>query len=705
MRAYYYNGVENMHISWAVEGLPTLLHLSLFLFFGGLAIFLFNVDEEVFTCVACWIGLFVIVYGLITMLPLIRHNSPYYTPLSKPAWYLYFGICHGILSAIMICYVIYVRFLWLGPLSLIERCEKIYWRYRHWISAGMEEAAEETAKEQTSKIDLRILNWTFSDSLLGDDSLLEKFFEAIPGLFDSERLEVVKNNFRYFHFPIFWEALDRFMECSKSVTESVKIRRDNICKDILRVSLPYREPGLDETMRSELVWYLSKTTLSAVSRSLVRTQERDGHWIAAASAFYGVPKDVLEPHVTLGGDNALLAIVIDICHRYPTSNGLNFIEAFNKFDIRDTLPRLQHAFCMLWNELVQEARNSPSFAKSIWILRAIRQLYVSLHQGTDAAPTAFSASTPSYSYILYRPSSYPLCDIASHHPDIQLHAPSGSGTALRQVEQASIAEAAEPSSLSDPMTFRKFRDRSQASAVTEPALLVQTSSNSTDALPPGAAPPEIPSVVVLPHTLQGTVQRDISTAGAPSASDPLPPALSVIGSPTTTFPHPPHILSFPDTESLVLLNNGTTTSRSTCHTTPRRVRARGVVNTGDMCFANVVLQLLVHSPPFWNIFRELDDLKWHPGAGGLESGGSATPLVDSTARFFEEFMFKEELPPAQKPLQQALREPPRQDEGEKEEKNAVDSFEPTYIYEVMKRKRKLEALLVRSHDQDAAFYY
>ncbi|KAF8475270.1 hypothetical protein DFH94DRAFT_612823, partial [Russula ochroleuca] len=82
VRAYFANGVDKMHIPWAVEGLPALLHLSLFLFFGGLIIFLFNVDREVFTCVVSWIGVFSGVYGLITLLPLIRQDSPYYSPLS-----------------------------------------------------------------------------------------------------------------------------------------------------------------------------------------------------------------------------------------------------------------------------------------------------------------------------------------------------------------------------------------------------------------------------------------------------------------------------------------------------------------------------------------------------------------------------------------------------------------------------------------------
>jgi hypothetical protein len=51
------------------------------------------------------------------------------------------------------------------------------------------------------------------------------------------------------------------------------------------------------------------------------------------------------------------------------------------------------------------------------ILKRIRHPYIALHQGTDAAPTAFSASTDNYDAILYEPSSYPFCNLASHRPD------------------------------------------------------------------------------------------------------------------------------------------------------------------------------------------------------------------------------------------------------------------------------------------------
>jgi ubiquitin carboxyl-terminal hydrolase 10 len=112
-----------------------------------------------------------------------------------------------------------------------------------------------------------------------------------------------------------------------------------------------------------------------------------------------------------------------------------------------------------------------------------------------------------------------------------------------------------------------------------------------------------------------------------------------------------------------------------------------------MCIANAsaVLQLLVHSPLFWNQFEEIGYLKGQRGAGGQETGGAAagaTPLVDATVRFFEEFTFKE-------PLQQAASGNQRKHDKTKE-RGAVDSFEPTYICDAMKEKRQFRNLLVRS---------
>jgi hypothetical protein len=207
------------------------------------------------------------------------------------------------------------------------------------------------------------------------------------------------------------------------------------------------------------------------------------------------------------------------------------VNSLAQFDIRHTLPRLQHDFCTLWNGLVQEARNPESSANPVLILLEIRHLYIALHQGTDAAPTAFSASTWDTHQILYRSSSYPLCDIASHRPDsttvpnsraVSLFAqpgglphaspdpPSRGSSAVPQQAEPADFIAGTPSP-SDPTTPSEIGDSSQAPAATSPALPVHPASHATDPSPPGTVTvlQDTPPAVTLSHPLEGTTQQDI----------------------------------------------------------------------------------------------------------------------------------------------------------------------------------------------------
>ena len=52
------------------------------------------------------------------------------------------------------------------------------------------------------------------------------------------------------------------------------------------------------------------------------------------------------------------------------------------------------------------------------------------------------------------------------------------------------------------------------------------------------------------------------------------------------------------------------------------------MNTGNMCLASAVLQVLVHSLPFWNLFRKLGYLNGQHGAG------LRLVMVDATMMFF-----------------------------------------------------------------------
>jgi ubiquitin carboxyl-terminal hydrolase 10 len=128
-----------------------------------------------------------------------------------------------------------------------------------------------------------------------------------------------------------------------------------------------------------------------------------------------------------------------------------------------------------------------------------------------------------------------------------------------------------------------------------------------------------------------------------------------------------------------------------------RLRARGLVNSGNLCFANAVLQLLVYCPPFWRLFRELGRLTSSRDRGeGQGTGGSATQLVDATVRFLEEFVYEEKMPlPTQQSQHQTGNVNVKEEEDEKKQDDGVDSFIPTYVYDAMKEKKRFDNMRVR----------
>jgi len=140
-------------VVWMVEGLRVMIHLSLFPFFAGLAIFLFNVNHFVFGAVVWWMVLSTTVHMCITFLPIWRPNSPYYTPLSSTIWVLYTGVLYVVLKVLS------------SPQSRTShhfRNLKVFYRKR--LVEGMGTTAEKTASQRSTEIGVRVLI-----SALGDD--------------------------------------------------------------------------------------------------------------------------------------------------------------------------------------------------------------------------------------------------------------------------------------------------------------------------------------------------------------------------------------------------------------------------------------------------------------------------------------------------------------------------------------------------------
>ncbi|KAI9454035.1 hypothetical protein BJY52DRAFT_1173192, partial [Lactarius psammicola] len=81
-RTTFHQGVEELHLQWVVDALPVLLHASLVIFLAGLVVFSFRTNHTVCKVVVSWVGLCTLIYACFTLLPIFRHDSPYYTPLS-----------------------------------------------------------------------------------------------------------------------------------------------------------------------------------------------------------------------------------------------------------------------------------------------------------------------------------------------------------------------------------------------------------------------------------------------------------------------------------------------------------------------------------------------------------------------------------------------------------------------------------------------
>ncbi|KAN0140635.1 hypothetical protein V8E53_001844, partial [Lactarius tabidus] len=82
IRSFFAEGVQQSHLLTVVEVLPTLIHVSVSLFFAGLVVFLWNVNLTIFKVVLSWIGVCTASYGSITLIPIFHRNSPYHSPLT-----------------------------------------------------------------------------------------------------------------------------------------------------------------------------------------------------------------------------------------------------------------------------------------------------------------------------------------------------------------------------------------------------------------------------------------------------------------------------------------------------------------------------------------------------------------------------------------------------------------------------------------------
>ncbi|KAJ7615240.1 hypothetical protein DFH06DRAFT_903166, partial [Mycena polygramma] len=80
--SFLYFGLRRFGMHTAVDLIPLLLHVSLILFLAGLVAFLIPINRIMVGLIASILGGFLVIYAILTVLPILRLDSPFRTPFS-----------------------------------------------------------------------------------------------------------------------------------------------------------------------------------------------------------------------------------------------------------------------------------------------------------------------------------------------------------------------------------------------------------------------------------------------------------------------------------------------------------------------------------------------------------------------------------------------------------------------------------------------
>jgi hypothetical protein len=166
IRAYFHEGLQKFKMPAAIEAIPILLHISLFLFFGGLFEFLLPVNRLISFLISSFFAVAALLYIVVALLPLLCGNWPYHTPFSIVWW------CLGLLLRF------FLRIL--KPLLPGWTLEWLNTKFTRVKNAPLAPTTGDMAIEASPKRDardLKALQWTVRS--LRDDSELGPFVEGI----------------------------------------------------------------------------------------------------------------------------------------------------------------------------------------------------------------------------------------------------------------------------------------------------------------------------------------------------------------------------------------------------------------------------------------------------------------------------------------------------------------------------------------------
>ncbi|KAF8492064.1 hypothetical protein F5888DRAFT_1928158, partial [Russula emetica] len=176
VRSLLLGGTKLYKIPLIVEMLPTLLHLSVYLFLAGLVITFHTINKKVAIAVDVAVGVSGLAYLALSILPCLDVRCPYRTPISQILWYP----CHAFLSfaaSFLHRCILGLRVFLNQPAQSSGLSASNHWQY---LTYGLEKNIFIRAVTTLRDEDRGRFTWLFNQLALSDRPTFLKFAASIP---------------------------------------------------------------------------------------------------------------------------------------------------------------------------------------------------------------------------------------------------------------------------------------------------------------------------------------------------------------------------------------------------------------------------------------------------------------------------------------------------------------------------------------------
>lgn len=361
-------------LRWMVELLPTLLHISVFLFLIGFVIYLSTFNHFVAKVVGVGAGTSALLYLCVSFVPIIFRNSPYYTPLSRLIWVFsmsFISLGLGIRYFATLCCS--------GP-EVVGGIRESFRSYFRRIPRDMAKEAV-TLAHTSSYLDAFILVRTF-ESLDGDRDTAQ-FLANLPGFYASSKVTTHGSAFERLNSQELPSSIASFMDhilSSNQLNEATKCQHIKTCLEAIAAYPPLLQCTFREVLHTspdsnifrcaDFVSFAhsafnnTDTWVKSFARCIVaiainRVPIYNSDWAAITWRYLGMEANPHQAnnmrlrnltHLTRHLKRSQLKYSDEFRSKGVWKRALK--EAAQKLEVGDFAPEQRNEFCALWNELV-----------------------------------------------------------------------------------------------------------------------------------------------------------------------------------------------------------------------------------------------------------------------------------------------------------------------------------------------------------------